>query len=617
MKTLIIIGFACIFNINLITAQSTKNLFITKEYKTAIENKTRTLKGEPGLKYWQNKADYYIKAHLDPYTRVLTGEENIIYTNNSNDTLKILVFNLYQDLFKKGVARDWDIGTVDLTDGVKIKSIRIDNKLIKLRNIRHNSTKMIIRLNDILLPKTEHKIKVEWSFIFPGKLTIRMGTYDTTNFMVAYWYPKLAVYDDVIGWAMHPHTGNCEFYHEFGNYNVELSAPSDYLLWSTGVLQNKEELFRKKFLNRINIASLSDSIIHIITKKERESDRILKKKGENIWKFKSQNSPDFAFAMSDKYIWDATSVNTGNKRVVINTVYKTNSRDFRLVANIARETLKFYSYTIPKIEYPYPQVTLFNGDGGMEFPGMVNDGNFDNFNTTLYVTSHEIGHSYFPFNTGLNEQSSAWMDEGIITLIPRIFVNNNTRDSNYIIFKDIVSIYNKRAGSSFEIPLMIPSTNTGFAYRYHAYNRSSVAFLTLYRYLGKEKFTAALKEFAKVWEHKHPYPYDFFFSFNKIANEDLAWFWKPWFYDLGYADLSIGKIENNKLQIINKGGFPVEINLIISIGEKSIAINRKANIWKNNTSEIWIDLPKGEIHQIKLDTEVTPDAFPDDNFIKL
>lgn len=600
-----------------LSAQNSTDLFITKEFKTTLTKKTRTLEGLPGINYWQNRADYNIQAHLNPQTRILNGYEEIQYYNNSNDTLNIIVFNLYQDLFKKGVARDWDMGTIDLTEGVEIESLYIDGKEISLNRIRHNSTKMIVRLDSFLAPKTNHTINVKWSFVFPGTLTIRMGTYDTTNFMVAYWYPKIAVYDDVMGWAMRPHTGSCEFYHEFGNYNVELTAPENYILWSTGILQNGTELFTKKFLDRIDEASKTDKIIHIVTKEDRKDGEILKNKGANIWKFTSTNSPDFAFAMSDKYIWDATSVNTGSRRVNINAVYKTDSKDFNLVADLARKSMEFYSFDIPKVEYPYPQLTLFNGDGGMEFPGMVNDGDFDDYNATLYVTAHELGHSYFPFNTGLNEQSSAWMDEGMITFLPRMFVKANTKDSNYVAFKDIVDIYNKQAGSSMEIPLMVPSTNTGFAYRYHAYNRSSVAFLTLYNYLGKEKFTEALKQFANIWEQKHPYPYDFFFTFNKVAGEDLAWFWKPWFYEMGYADLAIGKIENNKLQIINKGGFPVDVNLKVINNDEMVTITRKADVWKNRVSEIWVDLPKGEFHELILDTEITPDAFPEDNILQL
>lgn len=598
-------------------AQNSKDLFITKEFKTALTKQTRTLNGEPGVNYWQNRSDYKIQAQLDPQTRILSGSEEINYSNNSNDTLKILAFNLYQDLFKKGVARDWDIGAIDLTDGVKIKSLNIDGKEINLNRIKHNSTKMIVSLDDFFTPKSKHTIKVEWSFIFPGTLTIRMGTYDSTNFMVAYWYPKIAVYDDVMGWALRPHTGNCEFYHEFGNYDVELTAPENYLMWSTGVLQNSDELFTKKYLDRIEAASKSDDVIHIVTKEDRENGDILKNKGANIWKFKSTNSPDFAFAMSDKYIWDATSVNTGSRRVSINAVYKTDSKDFHLVANLARKSIEFYSFDIPKFEYPYPQLTLFNGDGGMEFPGMVNDGDFDNYNATLYVTAHEIGHSYFPFNTGLNEQSSAWMDEGMITFLPRFFVKANTKDSSYVAFKDIVALYNKRAGSSMEIPLMIPSTNTGFAYRYHAYNRPSVAFLTLYNYLGKEKFTAALKEFATIWEQKHPYPYDFFFTFNKVAGEDLSWFWKPWFYEMAYADLAIGKIENKKVQILNKGGLPVNVNIEFVFDDGSKKVSRKANIWKNGVKEIWVNMPRGNVRKIILDTETTPDAFPNDNYTSI
>ncbi len=606
-----------VFNAINLKAQSANNLFITKEYRNALENNTRSVNGTAGEAYWQNRADYKIKASLNPATRLLSGNEEILYQNNSDDTLGVLVFNLYQDIFKKGVARDWDMGTVDLTDGVVVRSISIDGNDVSLKLIHHKSTKMFVSLDKPILPKTKHVIKVDWKFVFPSKLTIRMGTYDSTNFMVAYWFPKIAVYDDVMGWAVHPHTGNCEFYSEFGNYDVELMAPANYLMWSTGILQNGKELFKNNFLQRINDAAISDTVVHIVTKEDRQKSDILKNNTVNVWKFKSVNSPDFAFAMSNKYIWDAVSVNTGSRRVVVNTIYKTEYKDFDLVADIAKKAIEFYSFDIPQIEYPYPQITLFDGDGGMEYPGMVNDGDFESFNSTLYVTSHEIGHSYFPFNTGLNEQSAAWMDEGMITFLPRMFVAKYTNDSNYVLYKDIVAIYNKRAGSSMEIPLMVPSTNTGFAYRYHAYNRSSVAFMTLYKYLGKEKFTDALREFASIWEQKHPYPYDFFFVFDKVAGEDLSWFWKPWFYEMAYADLALGEIENGKLQIINKGGFPVDVNLRIVLDDKIIEVKRKADVWKNDVSEIWINLPKGEIRKLILDSEVTPDAYPENNVIEI
>ncbi len=612
---LIMLGLQCPF---FGFSQSTENLFITKELKNALKDSTRTYLGVPGVDYWQNRADYSIKANLNPFTRILTGSESIKYFNNSPDTLKAVYFNLIQDIFKRGVARDWDIGQVDLHNGIRIKKLIVDGESIDLnaKRISHNSTKMRLSLRKFFYPHTEHSIEVDWSFIFPSKVTIRMGRYDSTNYMVAYWYPKIAVYDDISGWAKIPHTGNCEFYHEFGNYNVEITEPDHFIVWSTGVLQNAEELFRKKYLRRIEKSHQLDSVISIVNAKERRESRILKPATNHLWKFKAANTPDFAFAISNQYIWDAVSVNNGIQRVAINTVYNADNNEFSKVASIARNAIKYYSLETPKIPYPYPQITLFNGDGGMEFPGMVNDGNFKDIKTALYVTSHEIGHSYFPFNTGLNEQSYAWMDEGMITFLPRMFVDKYANDSTKSSVESIVALYNKRAGTFMEIPLMVPSTNTGFAYRYQAYNRSSVAFLTLYRYLGKEKFNKALRLFAKNWEHKHPVPFDFFFTFNKVAGEDLAWFWKPWFFDMAYADLSIGSIDSNKIEIVKKGDLPVGIHLSVLVDGKWYKFERKANVWKNNRRSVWIPLPKGKLQQASLDCKTTADAFPEDNLWK-
>lgn len=598
-------------------AQSTQDLFMTKELRSAVENGSRTFEGKTGEKYWQNTANYIIKAELLPEERTIIGYESIDYSNNSPDTLKVLYFSIIQDLFKKGVQRDWDMGKVDLHEGVEITSIKIDGKSIdpNSRSVFHRSTLMGIRLHEYFTPNSKHQIEIEWRVILPGTITIRMGIYNKTNMMIAYWFPKIAVYDDIYGWAKIPHSGRAEYYHEFGDYNVELTLPYGYSAWSTGLLQNTEEIYNPKYVERIHQAAKSDSIIHIITQEDRDAGKIYKKADKFIWKFKAEYVPDFAFAISNTYLWDGISINTGTKRVAINAVYKSTSFDFHKVADVSRKSIEYYSFQSPKIEFPYAQLTVFNGDGGMEFPGMVNDGDSKNYTATLYVTAHEIGHSYFPFATGLNEQLYAWMDEGLITFMPSKIIAKYTDDTSYVAFKSNIKSYNKYAGSRFEIPLMVQSTNTGFAYRYQAYSRSAVAFYTLHEYLGEEKFDAALQEFYKLWKGKHPSPFDFFFTFNKIAGEDLAWFWKPWFFDLGYADLAIGKIDGSKVEIINKGGFPVPIKLTIKSSKEEITVQHKADIWKDGIKSIWIDIPEDGIISLKLDTELTADAFPEDNIM--
>jgi len=597
-------------------AQSTNELFMTKSYKKALQNNSRSFDGKPGNSYWQNQVDYQIKASFDVNNRVIDGSEIITYSNNSPDTLKMLYFDLIQDLFKKGTARDWDLGQTDLHKGVNIKSLKIDGVNYELSTIHHNASKMIIRLQKYFVPNTKHQIEVSWSLIIPGIRTVRMGTYHKTNFMIAYWFPKLAVYDDIYGWATTPHTGNCEYYNEYGNYDVQIKAPKGYMLWATAVLQNKEEVYRKNTLKKIEQAAQSDEVIHITTAEEISKDKVLLKGDSLTWKFKAEQTPDFAFALSKDYIWDGLSTVSGDKRIMINAVYQTSSSDFKTVADVAKKSVDFFTNESPKINYPYPQITIFNGGGGMEFPGMVNDGDSRDYTGTLFVTSHEIGHSYFPFNTGLNEQLYAWMDEGLITFFPRKVINKYIKDSSYNAFTSIIKSYNDNAGTIREIPLMIPSTNTGSAYRYQAYSRSSVAFYTLSEYLGADTFDLALSEFSKRWKQKHPSPFDFFNTFNQIAGEDLAWFWKPWFFELGYADLAI-EVENDRmLTIINKGSFPVPIHLTITFKDGSIeTMNVPASIWKDGKKQFSVNFNKKELAftKLELDIKTTADAFPEDN----
>jgi hypothetical protein len=568
--------------------------------------------GVPGPNYWQNRADYKIDAVFHPDTRIIVGREVITYYNNSPDSMRRMFFQLYQDLYKKGVARDWDLGPVDLHEGVKLKSVEIDG--IKYTRWKRNSTILQIRLKKKFAPGSKHEIKISWELIIPGTRTVRMGTYNKTNFMVAYWFPKVVVYDDVAGYNDIPYTGSCEFYNEFGNYDVSIKVPAEYSLWATAPTTNLEELYKKNYLKRLDRARKTDEVIHIITKEDRAAGNILKKADSLVWKFHSEQTPDFAFAASKTYLWDATSVESGGRRVLINAVYKPGSLDFDTVADAAHKAIDYYTNISPKIPYPYPQLTAFNGRGGMEYPGMVNDGDSHAYNATLYLTAHEIGHSYFPFNAGLNEQLYAWMDEGMITYLPRKFVEKYNVDTAYDPISYMLSAYSRQAGSMKEIPLMVPSINAGYAYRYQAYARPSAAFYLLDDYLGTDTFNLALQEFMKRWEHKHPTPFDFFNTFNAVAGEDLGWFWKPWFFELGYADLALQAENDRVFTVKNKGGFPVPIRLTIYFKDgKTETMNLPMSIWRNGNRVFTVSFDKKTFKKLVLDTKRVPDVYPEDN----
>jgi len=605
--------------------QKSEELYMVNEIKQAYDKKSRNYNGKPGKNYFVNHADYDIKVKFDPETREIRAKEVITYTNNSPDSLRMMFFNLYQDIYKKGNMRDWDIGPTDIHNGVNIEKIIFNSQDIELKNSTYTnrSSIMYFKLPELIKPGEKSTIEIHWNFTLPKIVSIRMGTYGDKNYFVAYWYPKVAVYDDIKGWNTRGHSGNQEFYNDFGTYNVEISVPGKYNVWSTGVLQNSNEIFTKKYLDKIEKSKLTEDIVHIIKSEDREDGNILKRAKTHIWKFKSENSPDFAFAVSKTYLWDATSVQSGDRRISINAVYKAESGDFHEVAEISRNSVQYFSEEIPGIPFPYPQMTAFNGRGGMEFPGMINDGDASNRNGTLFVTSHEIGHSYFPFYTGFNEQKYAWMDEGLISFFPKFFVEKYTDQDDFNFFENNISSYNKSAGSFDDVPLMTASDNVGrYAYRFHAYTRSSVSFYLLYLYLGKEKFTEGLKLFTMRWKGKHPTPYEFFFTFNEAANEDLAWFWKPWFFEFGYADLSISNIENIdnstvNVHIKNKTGFPVPIILEVTYKNgSSDKFVEKMDVWKNGKKDLTINIPNNEIKKLELNTLIIPDVFSDDN-IKL
>ena len=598
-------------------SQKTADLFMTKMMKRTYINHTRDNSGAPGKNYWQNFADYKIKAELIPAERRINGVETIVYSNNSPDSLSRLYFNLYQDIYKKGTARDWDIGSIDITNGVEIKWLIINNDTVDInKRVSRRASIMIVRLLDKVSPHSQVEVKIKWSLILPGTRNIRMGTYDSTNFMVGYWYPRIAVYDDIYGWQKIPFKGDCEFYNDFSNYDVEITVPDKFVVLSTGLLQNEKEVFSKENLKRQQKAYFGDEVVHVLTKEDREKGGYLTKGEAHLWHFKIDSVTDFAFAASDTYLWDATLIGVENRRVRINSFYKESSKDFALVADIARKTIDYFSNQTPAIPYPFPQLTAFNGHGGMEYPGMVNDGDAETLTETLFVTSHEIGHSYFPFFTGLNEQYYAWMDEGLITLFPREIIAKYTDDTGYVLFADIVESYNYFAGSFMEMPLMIPSVNTGEAYRYQAYSHSSMAFYVLREYLGKEKFNEGLRLFAKRWQGKHPTPYDFFNTYNEVAGEDLGWLWKPWFFDLGYADLTLTKMNERGFIIENKGGLPVPVHLTIEFKDGRIEhFNQPASMWKEGKKTLAIQFNEWEIKKLILDTKLTPDAYPKDNVL--
>jgi len=608
---------------NLVFAQRAEDLYVPLEFGKAYAKGTRSRDGKPGPNYWQNRSEYQISVELVPATRQIRGEETVTYYNNSNDTLTQLVVRLYPNIFKKGAARDEDIAPEDVTEGVTISSLQINNQPLDVKPkpgqaaaVRFTTTNMIIRLPQPLFPKKNISMKVSWSYTIPGKTHIREGTYGANTFMVAYWYPQIAVYDDIDGWDRLEYGSQTEFYNDFNTYDVTVRVPQHFLVWATGMWQNPDQILSSTYLTRYQNARKSDEVTRVVTAEDWPKGGITQKKAQLSYQFKAENVPDFVFAVSNRYLWDVTSAvadAAANRRTAISVAYDVNSKDFYEIARLSRQSVEFFSTQMPGVPYPYPNLTIFNGSGGMEFPMFVNDGSFP-VNEAAEVVAHEIAHTYFPFYMGINERKYAWMDEGWAQFLPNE-IPFKTPSGTFYPQQFNALYFSSVSGREMEMPLMIPSTllDNQLSYTFASYMRSAVAYATLQDVLGKEKFKQVLQEYMRRWNGKHPSPYDFFFSFNDVAKEDLTWFWQPWFFDRGHADLGIKKVETSKttrITIARNGILPVPVHLTVTFADGATdTIHETARVWQTGVKETVItkkyDKP---IKRIELGNPQIPDV---------
>ncbi len=609
---------------------SAQSLYIPRNIQKAYESGTRSYDGKPGPQYWiNNNTDYHIKVLFDPASRIVSGKEEIRYQNNSPDTLRNIVFRLYQDIYKKGNFRDFIMDERALSEGVKIHRLSVNDTEIDLgkdnQRISRKGTNLIISLPDSILPQAEAVFNIDWEFTLPNHSQIRMGAYPDSSFFIALWYPQIAVYDDIDGWDRFSYTGNQEFYNDFKNFDVEITVPDSFLVWGTGELQNPEELLSEKYLNRYYQAHQSDSINHIIKAEDYTNGQIFKKTGRHIWHFVAEYVPDFAFAVGYHFLWDGTNLKLDNgiKNVFISAAYLEKSKDFYDVAKIARQTVKYLSEELPGITYPYPEMTVFNGRGGMEYPMMVNDGSTSKWASTVHLTSHEITHTYFPFYMGTNERKYAWMDEGWAQMLPLVLQNRLAPDYDPV--SRTCKYYEIAAGGEMEVPMMTPSIIIGGnvfrpTYRNASYNRPAMAYEYLQDLLGKNVFKKAIQEYIRRWHGKHPLPYDFFFTFDNVSGEDLSWYWKPWFFESGYPDLAIEKVEPTETGlsvVIKKWGnipIPAKVKITYTDGAQD-SLYQTAKIWKNGnrTFRFLFGNGKKEIDKVELGNSKIPDVNDDNN----
>lgn len=604
-----------------------QSLIVPKGNAKAFEKQTRQKDGNPGKNYWQNTSDYFIKTNVDVANKVVSGDARIVYYNNSPDSLKTIVVRLYQDVFKKGANRNSmvPVDPRDVHDGVNIKSLTVNNTKMEDRLIKRQGTLMFVRLNKALAPKNKVELQIAWDFKFPQHTLVRMGTIDSTSLFVAQWYPQIAVYDDVYGWDTRSYNGMSEFYNDFANFEVEITVPSNFMVWATGEPLNIKEILQPVYYEKFAKASLSNEIEHVITAGDLKKGNITQSTNAsqtNTWKYKAANVSDFAFGISDHYLWDVTSVEVDKatkRRTVVGVAYNEKAVHFDKVAEISRETVRSLSEEMPGIPYPFPYVTVYNGDFGMEYPMITNVGAEDDYGMTVYANSHEIAHAYFPFLVGTNETKNGWLDEGLVVYMPEKVQTKITPD--LYIPKQNTAAFSAYAGMEDEPALITPTHYLDpKVYFYLNYAKTEQALRMLEIELGEDMFKKCLLAFIDRWKYKHPTPLDYFNTFNNVSQQDLDWFWQAWYYQMGgIPDLAITDAERKgnrvSVTIENKGNLPLPIELSFYNNETLVkTITERGSRWINGQNKISVSFDSTEpITTIRLGSDIIPDANRKDN----
>lgn len=615
-------------------AQQNQTLPLPREVKQAYVNGTRLPSGLPGPNYWQNHAKYAIDVRLYLGEKLLIGEEKVTYFNNSPDTLNKLIVRLYPNIFKKGNAREWSLGEEAANDGVLIDWLLIDGDSIDLDDKSKAyiyATNLTIRLPIPLAPGDSMEMETRWQFEISNR-TLRMGDYGNDKYFIAYWYPQIAVYDDIDGWDRVEYLGMVEYYNDFNEFDVKISTPPGFVVWATGDLVNERDVYTDYVLKNLLTARLTDDITRIFSAEDFKTRRkIIRYDGTNpfhtnIWHFKASHVPDFSFAVTKNVNWDGTSLivdTMTGRRVFVDAVYSDSARTYEKSAEWARASVEYMSFELPGIPFPYSHMTTISNDrlnGGMESPMMANNGDPESSPNAALTIFHEIAHSYFPFYMGTNERKYAWMDEGWAAFLPFEFSKKYFPDHPYA--ERSIKGFENMNGTEREASTMTLSYSIGDydSYRIHAYVRPALAYYYLQDAIGKERFRLALQEYINIWNGKHPLPYDFFNVFTNATGLDLNWFFKPWFFEKAYADLGIKKVTNdNKIVIQNYGGLPLPVVVLCEFADgTSELIRRNTWVWSTEEPAIIIEIDSNKmLKKVVLGSEHIPDVNETNNILEI
>lgn len=601
-------------------------------------NEYRSANGAPGPAYWQNRADYKINATLDTAQQKVTGTVVITYKNNSPDELKYLWLQLDQNIYREDsraqattVLTGGRWANRAFTQGDELKSVQVIVNG-KATDVKYNvsDTRMQVWLPKALSAKTGTvQLKIDYSFQVPEYGTDRMARLNTQNgwiYEIAQWYPRMCVYDDVLGWNTLPYLGAGEFYLEYGDIDYTITAPSNLIVVGSGEVQNPTEVYTASVAAKIAKAKTSDKTVSIVSADDLNSNTYHPNKPTLTWHFICKQTRDVSWAASKAFIWDAARINLpSGKKALAQSVYPVESAGdsaWGRSTEFVKGCIELYSKEW--YEFTYPSATNVAGRvGGMEYPGIVFCSWKSKEGGLWGVTNHEFGHNWFPMIVGSNERKYPWMDEGFNTFIngvdTKVF-NNGEFDEKTDAQRMANYMFGKKADIILTIPDVTQPGNLGIA----AYYKPGMGLDILRDHiLGHERFDSAFRTYIANWAFKHPTPYDFFRTMENVGGEDLSYFWRGWFMsnaklDQGVTDIKY--VDNNpangaNITLVNNEQLVLPVTLLIEQenGQKE-TINMPVEIWQRGGSWTFHYPSTSTISKITIDPNHDyPDINPSNN----
>ncbi|WP_408629618.1 M1 family metallopeptidase [Aquimarina algiphila] len=525
-----------------------------------------TIVAQNNTSYWQQEVDYTMKVDMNVENFQYQGTQELIYSNNSPDTLYQVFYHLYFNAFQPG--SEMDIRSLNFPDpdprvGNRISKLKPDEiGYLKVSSLTQNGkpityetsgTVLEVKLDKPVLPGE----KATFSMKFNGQVPLQIRRSGRNNkegiaLSMTQWYPKMAEYD-FEGWHAHPYIAR-EFHGVWGNFDVTINIDKKYVLGGTGYLQNPQEIGHGY---------------------EKPGTKVTKKGKKLSWHFKAPKVHDFAWTADPEYLHDVVKVPNGP---TLHFLYKNNKEIIDKWKDLQPKTVELMNYFSEKIgKYPYEQYSVLQGgDGGMEYAMCTLITGERSFGSLVGVTAHEMAHSWFQHILATNESKHEWMDEGFTSYISTLAMNEVMKQNNPNSLRGIYSGYYQLATSGIEQPQTTQADRYmhNAAYGASAYSKGAVFLSQLGYIIGEDNLAKTIKRYFDDWKFKHPTPNDFKRVAEKVSGMQLDWYLTDWTQTTNTIDYGIKEIteNNNRTQVVLEriGQMPMPLDVYVEYKDSTI-----------------------------------------------